>query len=206
MGLMKNVATFEGAARAFLDVLGRISATQWYEPGLGVWTIRSLAGHTARAIFTVTEYVSAPPPERAGCPNAESYFLGLHDASVSGDAVAARGVAAGEQLGDDPQRLVAGALDRALASIAAQPANRIVSVVGGRTIPLAEYLRTRTFELVVHTMDLARAAGVPHFLPVEAVSDSAALAARIAARGGSGEPVLLALTGRLPLPDGFSVV
>lgn len=203
---MKNVAVFEGAARAFIGMLGGITPLQWDEPGLGVWTIRSLAGHTARAISTVGEYLSEEPPETASCPNAESYYLGLHGAAVSGDAVAARGVAAGEQLGPDSQRTVTKSLDRTLAAIATQPGSRIVSVVGGRTIPLAEYLRTRTFELVVHTMDLSRAAGIAHALPAEAVAEAAALAARVAALGGNGEVLLLALTGRLALPEGFSVV
>lgn len=203
---MKNVAVFEGAARAFIGVLGGITPAQWDEPGLGVWTIRSLAGHTARAISTVGEYLSGQPSDTASCPDAESYFLGLHDATVGSDAVAARGVAAGELLGDDPRGVVASYLDRTLAAIATQPANRILSVVGGRTIPLVEYLRTRTFELVVHTMDLARAVGLEHSLPVEAVTDTAALAARIASLGGNGEVLLLAMTGRLPLPEGFSVV
>lgn len=206
MERMKNVAVFEDAARAFLDVLGRITPQQWDEPGLGVWTIRSLAGHTARAISTVSEYLSWPAIDTASCPDAESYFLGLRDTSIGGDAVAARGVTAGEQLGADPQSVVARSLDLALAAVATQPESRIVSVVGGRTIPLTEYLRTRSFELVVHTMDLARATGLPHSLPVDAVSDAAALAARIASRSGNGETLLFALTGRRPLPEGFSVV
>ncbi len=203
---MKNVAVFEGAARAFIGVLGGITPAQWDEPGLGVWTIRSLAGHTARAISTVEEYLSGPAASTASCPDAESYFLVLHDSSVGSDAVAARGVTAGVQLGDDPHSAVTGSLRRALAALATQPSNRIVSVVGGRTIPLEEYLRTRSFELVVHTMDLSRAAGIAHALPAEAVAEVAALAARVAALGGNGEVLLLALTGRLALPEGFSVV
>jgi hypothetical protein len=33
-------------------VLGQVRDDQWELPGLGVWTVRSLAGHTARAILT----------------------------------------------------------------------------------------------------------------------------------------------------------
>ncbi|MBX3091137.1 MAG: maleylpyruvate isomerase N-terminal domain-containing protein [Cryobacterium sp.] len=203
---MKNVAVFEDAARAFIDVLGRITDKQWDEPGLGEWTVRSLAGHTARAISTVGEYLNGSPPTTVTCPDAEAYYAGLHGSSGSSAAVAARGVAAGAELGDDPVPRVTTTLDTVLAAIAAQPANRIVSVIGGRAIPLAEYLRTRTFELVVHTMDLTRATGIRHSLPQRAISDAAALAARIASLSGNGDTLLLALTGRIALPEGFSVV
>lgn len=203
---MKNVAVFEDAARAFIDVLGRITDKQWDEPGLGEWTVRSLAGHTARAISTVGEYLNGSPPTTVTCPDAEAYYAGLHGSSGSSAAVAARGVAAGAELGDDPVPRVTTTLDTVLATIAAQPANRIVSVIGGRAIPLAEYLRTRTFELVVHTMDLTRATGIRHSLPQRAISDAAALAARIASLSGNGDTLLLALTGRIALPEGFSVV
>jgi uncharacterized protein (TIGR03083 family) len=203
---MKNVAVFEDAARAFIDVLGRITDKQWDEPGLGEWTVRSLAGHTARAISTVGEYLKGSPPTTVTCPDAEAYYAGLHGSSGISAAVAARGVAAGAELGDDPVPRVTTTLDTVLATIAAQPANRIVSVIGGRAIPLAEYLRTRTFELVVHTMDLTRATGIRHSLPQRAISDAAALAARIASLSGNGDTLLLALTGRIALPEGFSVV
>jgi len=206
MGLMKNVAEFEGAARAFLDVLGRITPSQWDGPGLGEWSVRSLAGHTARAIVTVGQYLEQTAPDFVDCPNAESYFLSVRDGAVDSAQVAARGVHAGELLGEDPSITVAQSLTSTLAAIAAQPADRVVSVLGGRSIPLAEYLRTRSFELVVHTMDLSQATGAPHSLPVQAVSDAAALAARIAALSGNGDALLLALTGRSPLPAEFSVV
>jgi hypothetical protein len=47
---------------------------------------------------------------------------------------------------------------------------------------------------------------VPVDLPVGALADSAALAARIAAATGDGQAALLALTGRRELPAGFSVI
>jgi uncharacterized protein (TIGR03083 family) len=202
---MQHVASFEGAARAFLELLGRIRPEQWERPGLGVWSVRSLAGHTARAITSVDEYLTAPEPASVDWADSESYYLGVAGV-VDADAVAARGVTAGEALGDDPAAAVSPVLDRVLAALAAQPEARIVSVVGGRSIPLTGYLPTRTLELVVHTMDLSRATGIPHALPAAAVEAVTGLAGRIAARRGDGERVLLALTGRSPLPEGFSVV
>ena len=203
---MKNVAVFEDSARAFIELLERITPAQWELPGLGVWTVRSLAGHTSRAITTVSEYLSNPAPGPAECPDAETYLLGTSSGQRSNDAIAARGVAAGNSLTEAPGASLTQQLDRVLASIAAQPVRRVVSVHGGRTIPLAEYLRTRNFELVVHTMDLSKATGIPHTLPTRSVADAASLAARVASRQGSGDTLLLALTGRIPLPEGFSVV
>lgn len=208
---MTNAAVFESAARAFLELLDRIrereaeTPGQWDLPGLGVWSIRGLAGHTSRAILTVDDYLAAAAPETVGCPDAESYVLELA-AEANDDAIAERGTAAGDALGDDPATTLAKALDRTLAALAVQRPDRILSVVGGRAIPLAEYLRTRVFELVVHTLDLSQATGIPHSIPPRAMEEAASLAARVAARGGRGEALLLAVTGRAGLPEAFSVV
>ena len=205
MYLMKNVAVFEESARAFIALLGGIPPALWEKPALGVWDVRSLAGHTVRAITTIGDYLSNDTPSSADCPDAETYLLGA-GAGAASEAVARRGIAAGKALPDEPASHVARELDRVLAAIATEPARRIVSVLGGRTIPLAEYLRTRNFELVVHTLDLSRATGIPHSLPARSIEEASSLAARVAARRGNGEALLLALTGRLPLPEGFSVV
>ena len=42
--------------------------------------------------------------------------------------------------------------------------------------------------------------------PHQALAESLELAAQVALRRGSGAAVLLALTGRRPLPEGFSIV
>ncbi len=173
--------------------------------------MRSLAGHAGRSILTVEEYLSAPAPPHAAPADAESYFLsisgtGTDAPAVDHDAVAQRGVDAGLLLGDAPAASVRAALERTVRLLDAAPDDRIVSVLQDRSIRLDEYLRTRVFELVVHSLDLARATGIALRLPATAIEDSAALAARIAARGGHGETLLLALTGRTQLSDGFSVV
>lgn len=211
MERMHNVALFEDSARGFLDLVSRIKSDQWGEPGLGNWTVRSLAGHTMRAITTVNEYLAMEAPSTASCPDAESYLLGTAagagaSASETHAAVAKRGVEAGELLQATPLPQLTQQLERVLAMIAAQPARRVVSVHGGRSILLPEYLRARNFELVVHSMDLARATGLEHTIPPRSVEDAAAIAARVAVRQGSGQQLLLALTGRFPLSESFSVV
>ncbi|MHC5797926.1 maleylpyruvate isomerase family mycothiol-dependent enzyme [Lacisediminihabitans sp. FW035] len=202
---MTNTALFLSSATAYVHLLGGIRDEQWSSPALGSWSVRSLAGHTARAILTVENYLAQEEPGDVTIATAEAYYSTVYLSFTDDAAVAARGVEAGEWLGDDPVAQVSAALARATAAIESQPANRIVSI-GGMGIRLSEYLRTRVFELVVHTIDLSMATGLPHTLPQAGVEDAVTLAAAVAARRGSGEDVLLALTGRAPLAAGYSVV
>jgi uncharacterized protein (TIGR03083 family) len=206
---MDTAAVFIRSAESFLTLLGQIRPQQWELPGIGNWNVRSRAGHTARAIVTVENYLANETAERATIPTAEAYYVaiaaGTTDAADAA-AVDARGVEAGKRLGSDPVAWVSAALARVRDLLGAQPPDRIVTVIGGLTIPLSEYLRTRSFELVVHSIDLSRATGIPSGLPEEALGAAAVLAAGAAVSRGQGENLLLALTGRMSLPDGFSVV
>jgi hypothetical protein len=76
--------------------------------------------------------------------------------------------------------------------------------VGGMRV--RDWLRTRTFELVVHGLDTADAAGVSFAVVPEALAEAATLAARVAVVTGDGEALLRALTGRGGLPPKFTVV
>ncbi|MDT7764810.1 MAG: hypothetical protein QOC63_4230, partial [Mycobacterium sp.] len=82
----------------------------------------------------------------------------------------------------------------------------LIRVIGGAGIRLHTYLPTRTFELAVHGLDIARAVGISFRLPADVLEEATALAARIAVADGYGETVLLALTGRAGLPSSFSAV
>ena len=211
MERMQNVAIFEESARSFLSLLARIATNQWDEPGLGTWTVRSLAGHTMRAITTVGEYLAVESPSSASCADAEAYLAGISAGSLAtssgtNDAIALRGMAAGKLLEATPLDQLTTQLNRVLAMIAAQPASRVVSVHAGRSILLSEYLRTRNFELIVHSMDITRATGIALILPTRSVEDAAALAAKVAVRQGRGQELLQALTGRHRLAEGFSIV
>jgi hypothetical protein len=120
--------------------------------------------------------------------------------------VAARGVAAGQALGSEPATAVATLVDqvrRVLGSVAGTDP-LLTTLVGG--MRLSDYLPTRTFELAVHCDDLARATGRRSTMPDQVLGEAAALAARLAARRGSGGEVLAALTGRGALPEGFGAL
>jgi len=105
----------------------------------------------------------------------------------------------------DPVAAVNELVGRATAALAAVGDDDVVTTpIGGMRV--RDWLPTRTFELVVHGMDVAEAAGVPFDAPEAAVAEATVLAARVAAAVGDGPLVLRALTGRTPLPDGFTVV
>ncbi|SMH49849.1 TIGR03083 family protein [Rathayibacter oskolensis] len=196
---------FEASARAFLRLLERIEDDQWSAPGLGDWDVRGLAGHTARAILTVETYLLAEDPGRRTVTDAPAYYRALAGNVADPAEVARRGVEAGAWLGERPGDAVAEAIGRATALVATQPHDRLVSI-GGHGIELGEYLRTRVLELVVHTIDLSRATGIPHALPGEAVEACCSLSGALAARAGRAEEFLMAMTGRERLAEGFSVV
>jgi uncharacterized protein (TIGR03083 family) len=196
---------FSRAAEAYLELLGGIGDDQWELPALGVWDVRSLAGHTARAILTVENYLNLDEPGEVLIHSATDYYATVYDQVTEPNAVAARGVEAGVWLGENPVAQVFQALERTRSLIDAQPDNRLVSI-GGMGILLSEYLRTRVFELTVHSIDLSRATGIAHTVPQEAVDDALSLATSIAAMRGNSVDLLFALTGRAPLPEGFSVV
>jgi uncharacterized protein (TIGR03083 family) len=202
---MSSIDGFDAASFLFCGTVERVPHEAWDRPGLGTWDVRGLVGHTSRALLTVIDYLALDEPTDVSVPTAADYYGAFSRVYTSPDAVHRRGVDAGRALGDDPAAATRDVRDRALAVVDAQPAGQIVSV-GGMGIPLEEYLQTRTFELVVHTMDLARAVDLPLEVPPALVESTVTLAAAVAVRAGTGEHLLLALTGREALPPGFSVV
>ena len=62
-------------------------------------------------------------------------------------------------------------------------------VIGGAGIRLHTYLPTRTFELAVHGLDIARAVDISFPLPADVLEEATGLAARIAVAEGHGQTV-----------------
>ena len=202
---MSNTTLFLDASESFVQLLARVRAEQWEQPALGTWTVRSLAGHTARAILTVESYLGQDEPGAVTIPSAEDYYNEVLEQFTDHASIEARGVEAGAWLGADPVAQVSEALSRTRTLIAAQPDDRIVSI-GGMGILLDQYLRTRVVELVVHSIDLARAIGADYTPPAAGIATAVSLLAGTAARKGQGVTLLMALTGRAQLPPGFTTV
>lgn len=202
---MARIDTYALACRELITLVGGIRDEQWDQPGLGVWNVRSLVGHTARAVITVIDYLDLDPATQLDMPTAGDYYGQIYLTYTNPEAIAKRGVDAGNALGENPVAALTTLVERALGLLETEPDGRLVSL-GGMGIPLSEYLKTRLFEIVVHSIDIARATGQTVEFPPELIEGAASLAAGIAARKGEGERVLMALTGREQLPAGFSVV
>ena len=114
---------------------------------------------------------------------------------ISPDGVVERGRQAGRDLGDDPAATVDALVSRVLDELS-EAGDPLIEVIGGAGIRLHTYLPTRTFELAVHGLDIARAVDISFQLPADVLEEATGLAARIAVAEGHGQTVLLALTGR----------
>ncbi len=183
-----------------------IPADRWAGRGLGEWDLRSLVGHASRSLITVSTYL-AQPAEREDITSPQEYYARVNPAAlgISPEGVVERGRQAGRDLGDDPAATVDALVSRVLDELS-EAANPLIEVIGGAGIRLHTYLPTRTFELAVHGLDIARAVDISFQMPADVLEEATALAARIAVAEGHGETVLLALTGRTELPSSFSIV
>jgi uncharacterized protein (TIGR03083 family) len=199
-----DASVFVSAALAFSALVDQLPADGWDRPGLGSWDVRALTGHGSRSLITVSTYIRRPADVEALASPEEYYAMVASVSAADAAAVEQRGRDAGEALGNDP-----GATVRRLAQAAIDDVGReddpLIETIGGG-MRLSAYLPTRTFELVVHGLDLAGATGSSFTAPDAALAEAVELAARIAVTRGWGVEVLLALTGRGDLPAGFSVV
>ena len=137
-------------------------------------------------------------------PTAAGYYVAI--AETDHAAVAVRGVEAGQALGENPAEFVDALAQRVLAQVDTAGDPLIMTAAGG--MRLESYLSTRTFELVVHSLDIA--AAVPRIEPPEfsdqLLSEVARVAATAAVLLGRGVELLRAMTGRGTLSPGFSMV
>lgn len=199
-------ATFASAATSFTGLVRTIPESAWDGTGLGEWDLRALVGHTSRSLSTVSTYLGNPAAHE-DVTSAAGYYAMVREyvSNASAGAVLERGRQAGRDLGEDPVATIEGMLEQVLEDVAGVD-DPLIQVIGGLGIRLSNYLPTRVFELAVHGLDIARAAGVDLVLSDEVLAEATVLAARISVDLGIAAPVLLALTGREALPSSFSVV
>jgi uncharacterized protein (TIGR03083 family) len=202
-------SSWDDSRRAFRDAAewfvrtAALVGDRWDHPGLGEWDVRALVGHTSRSLLTVESYLARPAPDVA-VPTPVAYYLAT-SAVAAGPAVAERGRDAGAALGADPAAAVAGIAARVLPLVGERDGTELVTTLAGG-MRLADYLPTRTFELAVHTADLATALGLPPEVPRTAAAQALHLVADLAVANALAGPLLLAATGRPGLPSGFSVL
>ena len=195
--------TFAEAAQTFAELVRRIPPDRWEGPGLGEWDLRSLVGHTSRSLITVETYLGQPA-DTEDVPTPAAYYVVV--AGIDPQSVVSRGVAAGKALGDEPAEFVDALVARVPALVETAGNPLITTAAGG--MRLETYLPTRSFELVVHSLDIA--AAVPDTEGPEFSDQLLSQVARVAATAavllGRGVEMMLALTGRAALSPGFSVV
>ena len=193
---------FRDAAACFLQTAS-FADGRWESPGLGEWDVRALVGHTSRSLLTVETYL-AQPAAAVEVDSVAGYFRATSGAAVA-SGVAQRGRDAGAALGADPTRALADLAERVLRLIDNSDGTELMTTFAGG-MRLSDYLPTRTFELVVHTADLAVALDLPPDLPATAATQALHLVTELAVARGLAGPLLLTATGRPGLPPGASVL
>src|SRR3954465_839065 len=194
------VFSWEDSRRAFADAVQWFVRTtalvgdRWNRPGLGEWGGRALVGHTSRSLPPVggprsrslltVETSLARPAAAVELASAVDYFRATRAAAADA-AVAARGRDAGSALGTDPAGAVADIAARVLELVDGQDGTELLTTIAGG-MRLSDYLPTRTFELAVHTTDLATALGAPLDVPATAAAQALRGLADLAASPGGG--------------------
>ena len=196
---------FGEAARSVADLVDTIPLERWDGPGLGEWDLRALVGHTSRSLLTVEAYLQRPAEQEDLATAAAYVAAGQRLAADAGGGVAQRGRDAGKALGPRPADAFTAIVDRVLPQCERADDPVIATIAGG--MRLSVYLETRTFELVVHGVDIADALGVaPPAFGVEVWRAALELATAVVALTDEAPAVVRALTGRAGLPAGFSIV
>jgi uncharacterized protein (TIGR03083 family) len=201
-GWDESRAAYDAAAAWFVRTAAQVGA-RWDQPGLGEWDVRALVGHASRSFLTVEEYL-ARPAATVEVGSTADYYRAIRG-MTTGPAVAQRGRDAGAVLGEDPPAAVAEIAARVRPLVASCDGDELLTTIAGG-MRLADYLPTRTFELVVHTCDLAAALGAPMDPPPVAAAQALEIVAELAVADGIAGPLLLAATGRHGLPPDFSVL
>ncbi|MEU4168021.1 sterol carrier family protein [Streptomyces sp. NPDC026665] len=121
--------------------------------GLGDWSVRELAAHMTMSLDVVSRQLDLPAPAAKELALLDWPFGTASRAEAIADGT--RAVAAAHP---DLDALYAAVGARVTEQLATAPDDRLLGVPAG-AMPLADFLVTRTVELVVHTDDLNRAAG-----------------------------------------------
>jgi hypothetical protein len=169
----------------------------WASPSaLEEFQVSGLAGHLARGVFTLEQYLDAAPPA-AGTPtiDAPTYLVQFTDLSPDDNLqVRERGEAEADAGPGDLIERYDAARARLAARLPTLPETHPVPMVGGNVLPLGECLITRLVELLVHSDDLAVSVGVPSPEFDEEPADLVvSVLARFARRRHGTAPVLRAL-------------
>jgi uncharacterized protein (TIGR03083 family) len=195
---------YKQAAGCLVDTVAGIRVDQWDEPALGVWSVRDLTGHASGGLLLVERF-SQVKPEQIELSSPVAYYRKAMSGARVNEQIAERGKDRGRELGDDPAGVLRELADRVCNLVDTLPDEHPMgSNIGG--IRFVDYLPTRTLELVVHTLDLAKATGQQVQPPREATAVTMHLLADLALESGHAGEFALAATGRGLVDGRFSVI
>ena len=148
-------------------------------PGIGgpgpAW-VSGICAHwsgTRRARSSRSARILQQPAEREDIATPQEYYARVNPAAlgISPEGVVERGRQAGRDLGDDPAATVDALVSRVFDELS-DAGDPLIEVIGGAGIRLHTYLPTRTFELAVHGLDIARAVGISFALPADVLEEA----------------------------------
>ena len=198
------IELFLQGAHIVLEAIGDDAvAAAWDAPSvLEEQAVSSLAGHLARGgVWVVDDYldaaVSAGEPDFA---SAADYYAGVLPGLTEDEhrAIRERGATIGAMGQDELVTTLAERLSALGTRLRSEPADRLLAVIGGRTIRFDHYLATRIVEQAVHLDDLGRSVGRTDGWPVlpEAQALVIAVGMDIATRHHGAPAVVRALYRR----------
>ena len=196
--------TYLEAGDYFVSVVDSIEIDLFDAPALGEWCVRDLVGHTYRSFTTVLSY-SAVPSNKVDFERPVDYFLRLLSSDVNHGHIAERGRAAGLEIIEDPKMMVRGFAMYVKNKLEELSDDHIMGTLTGG-MRLIDYLPTRTFELIIHTMDLIKALGVESSPPRRGMETTLQMIGQLAVNRGYAQDLILSSTGRDGLARGFTVL
>ena len=134
-----------------------------------------------------------------------AYYVQAMSSPRVHEEVAERARTRAASFGDSPVEAARAVVARTLDAVDALDDDAPVTTNVG-PVRLVDYLSTRVLEIVIHSMDVSLAAGVPVETSREALAVTLALLSDIAVAHGDGIALAMALNGRRSLPEGFNVL
>ena len=173
-------------------------AAAWDRPSvLEDQLVSGLAGHVARGVWAVGEYLEAGPAQGpVAFGSAGEYFTVFAESASTDDhrAIRDRGAAVAAVGRDELIRRLEDWLVVLGPRLRSLEVDHLVAVLSGKVMRLEDYLTTRIVEQVVHLDDLARSIGRgPWSLPTGAQALAIAVGTDIAARRRGSDAVIRSL-------------
>ena len=156
---------FSEASAGFFDAVLSIPEDAWSTPGLGVWTVRELVGHTSRALVTIEDYLDTMPAEVTIRTPVDYYTAGLKTRRRA-STTAWPNAAVRPERRSETIRSRRSARSSSAWSIESRvnPTTRSAPPASAAML-LIDYLPTRIVELTVHCIDLTDALDRPPTVP-----------------------------------------